>query len=180
MILFLDQRPWLAGAWALFGGITGVFGLKALQPFVDPLLEWYRRRNPDARLRQRLFRLIREGKADTEEFKRCIAEERFWMCLPLPPLFGLFHGLLLGTTIGVLCGFDPESGISASAGAALGLIIGPVLVATLAGLTLACIVDVDKELPLPVRLARRGLVVVSPLLIVPALGYCLWRIFRSA
>ena len=179
LILLLDQQPLLAMPWALVGGIVGLFGLKVVRPFATPLLEWYRGRNPDRGLQHRIFQLICDGETDTEEFKCYMAEERFWMCLPLPPLAGLFHGVVFGPAVGALCGIDDESAVSACAGAAIGLLLGPVLVAFLAGLTLACIVDLNRRLPFLARLARRGPSVVSPLLFVPAIWHCMWRVFRS-
>src|SRR5262249_241616 len=75
--------------------------------------------------------------------------EAFWMTLPLPPLFGLFHGVLLGAVGGALCGLDSDAGVSATVAAALGLVIGPVFVALIAALTLACIVHPRAGLPVP-------------------------------
>ncbi len=67
---------------------------------------------------------------------------------------------------------------AAMTAAALGMLAGPVLVAFVAGGTWACLIRFGKELPLRARLARRGLLVVSPLLIAPAAWYCLQRVAR--
>ncbi|MBI1916645.1 MAG: hypothetical protein HYS12_18210 [Planctomycetes bacterium] len=122
--------------------------------------------------------LTREGKTDTEAFERCLAEVPFGNYLALPPLFGLFHGVWLGALGGALCGLNTDWGFSAFAAAALGMVVGPISIAFVAGMTLAWTVEVDKGLPLRVRLARRGLLVVSPLFIVPAAWYCVRRVVR--
>jgi hypothetical protein len=179
LILLLDRQPWVAVFWAFAGLLLGLFGLIALRPFADPLFEWYRSLNQDAEFLQlRIHSLIRKGKANSEEFKCCIKEDSFWMALAISPLCGLFHGGFIGPIIGALCGFD-DAGISASGGALLGMLIGPVLVACWMSLIMACTVDLDRRLPFRGRLVRRGLLVVSPLLIVPATWHCLRRIFRT-
>jgi hypothetical protein len=175
LVLLLDPDPWLAGPWAVGGIIIGLAGMRIVRAFSSPLLEWYSSRNPDATLTHRIFSLIGEGKADTDEYKRCMAEQTYWMCLPVAPLFGLLHGTLAGAVVGAFCGFDSESGVPASSGAALGLLVGPVFVSFVAALTLATLVRPDPGLPLQLRLARRGLLLVSPLLIVPAVWHCLKR-----
>lgn len=189
----MDPHPWLAVPW-LVGGIgIGLFGLKAVRPSAAPLLEWYRGLNPDPGLRRRIVEsrslwLMSQDKIDSEEFDRwidskefkfCMAEEQFWVSVLLPPLFGLYHGVRVGATFGALCGLiDDEIGVSACTGAAWGLLVGPLLIAIVAGLTLACIVDVNRSTSLRARLARRALLVISPLLFVPAAFHSLKKVIH--
>jgi hypothetical protein len=173
LILLLDQRPWVAGLWAIAGALTGFFGFNALRPLSLPMLEWYHHWNEDEERLRLMDSLTCEGKTDSEEFERCLAEEAFAAYLAVPPFVGLFHGILLGAIGGALCGIDRDAGISASAGAALGVLVGPVLVAFVAGVAMASVVPLAPPLSWRERLARRGLLVVSPLLIVPAAWYCL-------
>lgn len=170
----------LAMSWAIGGVVVGFFGLRALRPFSSPLLAWYRSWNEDEERNIRMFMLATEGKTDTEEFKRCLAEEAFAMYLAIPPIFGLFHGVLLGSIGGALCALDSNWGVSASATALFGMLIGPVLVMLVAGMTLAFLIDLDKRLSLHARLARRGLLVISPLLFVPAAWHCLKSVVRRS
>ena len=170
MILVLDDRPWLAVPWAVGGALVGLFGLHTLRPFADPLLAWYRRRNPNDP--DRILMLVRDGKTETEEFARYVAEDTFWMSLPIPPLFGLCHGVLAGAVVGALCG-------SGAAGALSGVLIGPVVIAFLAAVTLACSVEVGGNYPVGARWARRGLLLVSPVLVLPAACHCLWAVCHS-
>ena len=137
------------------------------------MLDWLSRHTPYGVLTGRIFTLIAEGKTDSEEYKRCLAEQIYWMCLPIPPLAGLFHGTLIGALVGALYGLDRNSGIPAAVTAALGLLVGPVYIAFIAAVTLACIVRLDPSLPLHSRLRCRGLLVVSPLLAIPCGWYCL-------
>jgi hypothetical protein len=100
-----------------------------------------------------------------------MAEEDFWHCLPVAPLFGLFHGVLAGAVVGALCG-------SGAAGALVGVLVGPMFVACVVALTVASSVDVGRHLSFPVRCTRRILLVVSPLLFIPAAWHSLWTVFR--
>src|ERR1019366_5032434 len=112
---------------------------------------------------------------ESEEYKRCMAEQMYWMHLAVAPGFGLFHGVFIGPLGDALCGLDSDS-VSAATGAALGLLIGPVFVAFVVAITLGCIVPPGPGLSFRVRLARRGLLFISPLLIVPCVWYCLQRV----
>ena len=164
----------------MVGMVIAFFGWKVLRPISFPLLEWYHNRNTDPQQMSRIHTLLAAGKTHSEEFERYIDQEAFWMTLPLPPLFGLFYGVLLGAVGGALCGLDGDAYISASAAATLGLLIGPVLVALVAAMTLACIVHFRPGLPVRSRLARRGLLIISPLLFVPAAFHCVQRMIQRA
>jgi hypothetical protein len=173
LVFLLDPQPWFAVPWAVGGGIVGLFGLKVLRPFADPLLDWYRNRNPNhVALQRRILTLSVEEKTNTEEFERSIEEEMFWMSLPLAPLLGLFHGVLFGTILGALSG-------SGADGALIGMLLGPVFIACIAALTLAVMVNVGTGLSWSARLRRRASVVVSPLLIVPAVWHCLRTVLEG-
>ncbi len=168
VVFLLDEQPWLGLLWAMGGGLIGFFGLAILGPFGNPMLDWYRRFNPEGPLQQRrIFELMLEGQEYTEALREYAEEGYFWMCLPLAPLFGMFHGVLFGGIFGALGG-------SGSLGALCGVFIGPVLVACLASVTVACNADVGKQKPIRVRFARRALLVFSPLLIAPAICYSVW------
>jgi hypothetical protein len=58
------------------------------------------------------------------------------------------------------------------------MLVGPGLVAFVAGATLACLPRPDDHLPSRVRWARRGMLVLSPLLLAPAAWHCLRRALR--
>ena len=195
LIIVLDQQLWFAIPWVLAGIVVGRFGLKALQPFQSPFYDWYRSWYPDDGLASRMLTLMDDDNAEpdadmelrmdklmddyleSEEYKSRMAEEMYWMSLAIPPLGGLFHGVFIGPLGGALCGIDSDS-VSAATGALLGLLVGPVFVAFVVAITSACIVDPGPGLSFRVRLARRGLLFISPLLIVPCVWYCLKRVLQ--
>ena len=120
-----------------------------------------------------MYELVREEKTQTEKYERWVEDEVFVDTLAGVPLVGLFYGVLLGPILGAL--WRPNIGMIASAfaSAALGLLMGPVLLSALAGMTVACVYRPERRLPLRVRLSRRGLLAISSLLVVPAMWYSL-------
>ena len=178
MILALDQQPWPAAFWAVGGPVIGFFGMRVLRTFSTPLAEWYRGRNDGRSRLDRMATLLMEGKTESEEFQRLSAEDTFLACVAVPPLFGLFYGIPLGAIGGALCALDRDLGIPASVTAALGMIIGYVYLSGIAALTCACVVSLDGALPFRVRMVRRGLLLISPLLMIPAVLHCLHSVMR--
>jgi len=180
LILLQDHLPVLAGAWTIGGAMVGLFGLTLLEHLSVPFMWWYERFFGNDERRRLLSTLIRDGKTDTEECRRLMDDKLFSMSLAVPPVAGLFYGTLLGAIVGALCGLDSDYGVAASAGAALGMLLGPVFLAFGAAITLACVaVGRGTRLSWRERLARRGLLVVSPLLIVPCIWYCLRTLIRQ-
>jgi hypothetical protein len=178
LVLLLDEHPWLAVPWALTGTLLALLGWKAFYRLSLQVFEWNSTRKRNADLRRRIFLLIAERKTDAEEFKQLTAEDMFQRHLLLAPLVGLVHGLLLGPVAGALFGLDDTASISASLGAALGSVLGPMLIAFLVALTVAYCVELDNSLPFRERLARRALLILSPLLILSFAWRCLRRLFR--
>jgi len=144
-------------------------------------VDWYLWRNTSVERELRMHTLaLHEEAIESEEIERWMEEDEFRHALPIPPLFGLLHGTLAGPIVGALCGLDSDLAVSASTGAAWGILIGPVLVALIAGAAMASTVRMNRELPLRVRLVRRGLLVISAVYIVPALWHCLKTIGHSS
>jgi hypothetical protein len=192
LVALLDPNPWLAIPWALGGVLIGLFALRLLRPFATPLMQWYRRH--DAKNDMMLDFLMAAGKMhpdddaleqylrnrmESKEYRRTRDHEIYWWSMAVPPLGGLIYGLLFGGIGGALCGLDGESGITASEAAALGLIVGPVFLAAVGATTFACIVPPPGD-SFAARLAHRGLMLLSPLLFVPCLWYCVRTLARSS
>jgi hypothetical protein len=171
LILVLDRTPLPAALWAAGGVLLGSFGWGVLRPFYD-LFEWYHRRfsAPDAWPGSPA---AGETEMDPDEEQDRFCAAAFGAYVALPPLFGLFYGVLLGPLVGALGPLD--SSFPAAVGAGVGVLVGPMLVSFLAGLALACVARLDRRASRQVRLARRGLLVVSPVLIFPAAWACLRR-----
>jgi hypothetical protein len=180
LILVSDALPIMSGVWTISGAIIGLFGQKVLHLFSTPYARWYERFVGEEQRRQLLFALMREGRTATAEYRRLRKDQQFAMILSLPPLIGLFYGALLGPVVGALCALDSEYGISASASAALGLLLGPAVVAFGFGMILASSeVRRGSGLSWRERIARRALLAISPLLIVPCVWYCLRTVIQQ-
>jgi hypothetical protein len=175
----LDGDPWLALPWAVGGLLLGRFGLKVLRPLASPYWNWYRSRFSDTELRHDFLVMTPEGAADDEKVKRWLEEASYSRNMAGAPLGGLFHGVLAGPIVGALAGIDGKVDVSAAMGAAIGIFLWPLFLAFLTGATFACLLRLRPELPLRVRLARRGLLVVAPLVFVLALWHCLVRTRRQ-
>ena len=126
-----------------------------------------------------MIELAIEEKTETEEFKHLSENESFGMMAIAPPMCGLFHGALLGGIGGALCKLDPTLDITASQGALYGVLFGMVGIAFLAAVIFAVMIPGDKTQPLTSRMARRALMLVSPLFVFPIVWYCVkWMVKR--
>jgi hypothetical protein len=180
MILLLDPHPWPAWLWVAAGCAVGLFGFRAFRPFAEPLAEWYLWRNTTVERELRIATLAMDERAiETEEIKEWKEQQEFRLALVISPLAGLFHGTLAGGIVGALCGLDSDLDVSASTGAALGVLVGPAIVALAAGAAMASVVHLSRELPLRVRLVRRGVLLISAVYIIPAIWHCLKTMCRS-
>jgi hypothetical protein len=123
---------------------------------------------------------MREGRTATAEYRRMMEDQHFAMSLSLPPLAGLFYGTLLGAVAGAIVGLGRGNGVSAQAGAVLGMLTGQVLLAFAAAIALAFVaIRRGAGLSWRERIARRALLVISPLVIVPCVWYCLRTVIRQ-
>jgi hypothetical protein len=187
VVLLADRRLDLAAPWAAGGVIVGLFGLKVLRPFSSPMWEWYRLwSRHEARIQptcvldhNETISSEEQGLHRAEESQRNREEWDMALYLALPATFGLFHGILWGPLFGALLGLDDDVGFAASVGAVLGVVIGPVVVAFIAGVTLACIAGPIPGRSWRARLARRCWIVAAPLLFVPCVWYCLRTMVRQ-
>jgi len=202
LILWFDRNWLAAAAWLAAGSAVGALGTKVLPPWAGPVWDWYRGFWQDADREERLWqlnmrvldriddephlaeralsegtesRLFEEilGKADFAEYERLTVEESGDAFLWMPLFVGLFHGTLGGGVVGALAPLDPDVTIAAWQAAALGTIMGSVIVSFLASLMFSLWVPIRKELPLVTRVWRRALVAASPLLVVPLTWHCL-------
>jgi hypothetical protein len=173
-----DGDPWLALPWAVGGLLLGGFGLKVLRTLDSPYWNWYRSRFCDAELTHDILAMTPKEAAHNEKVKRRLEEESYLRYMAGAPLGGLFHGVLAGPIAGALAGIDGKVDVSAAMGAAMGILLWPLFLTFLTGVTFACLLRLRPELPLRVRLARRGLLAVAPLVFVLALWHCLVRTRR--
>lgn len=179
LVFIFDQKPSLAACWFACGACIGLVAFRILRPFGSPFLEWYQNFFYDPERTHLMLTLLLQGKDNTEEYTRYIEEQGWSAYLALPPLSGLFHGFLLGGIGGALCSLDSHLNIDASTGAAVGLLVGPILVSGIASVTLAFLVPpLDKRLPLKARIGRRTLLIVSPVLFFPAAWYSLKKVAK--
>jgi hypothetical protein len=173
LALLRDASPFLAGLWLVGGAFIGLVLPREIGPVLLPLFEWYHKRILSMNRLGRMYELGREQKTQTEVHDELVDDEVFVGTLAAVPLAGLFHGALIGPIVGAL--WRPYIGMSAaaSASAALGLLVGPMLLSALAGITVACVYRPQRTLPLRVQLSRRGLLAISSLLVIPAVWHSL-------
>lgn len=164
--LILFDHNWPAGgAWLALGMLIGVVGPVVGRSISTPLLQWYDRAWNGEERSQRM-----DGWPPTAESVEKWVQSKFAARLLLvPPLFGLFHGCLFGPYVGVLAAWD--SGCAGWKGAVGGLLLGPVFISLLSGVTLAWIA------PRSTAASVHGyepwwMWLVSPVFLIPALWYC--------
>jgi hypothetical protein len=184
LLLLLEGNVWTASVWVLFGVLIGWLGPKEYRLLERPLVDWYGSLNPNrGQIERRMSEIkgkwpfdvdeVDRRMMEDEEYLRLLAEGHCWIVLAVPPLFGLMYGPLVGPVLGVLFALDRSLGISPSAGAWIGLLMGPIVVTFVAARTLACVVEVDRTVSFLSRVARRAPLIGSPFLFVPFLWHCL-------
>ena len=189
LIIFVDGNVTGGLSWLSAGFFIGSCGIQVLTPLATPFQHWYQRfQTSDDHLGQLMritmagidagrdeesLRKAMERYQASDEYERFLEDVTFSTMLAVPPLFGLLHGTLLGGIVGALAPISPELGVSSGRGALLGILIGPLLLSFLAAATCFVMYRSPMRTSRSVRLTRRVKLLVSPVLIIPAILYCL-------
>ena len=179
LVLWFDRNPSAAALWLLVGVAVGTCALRIFGPFSTPVFDWFHHFASAPEKKHRMVELLIEEKTDSEEFKRLLEEEVYWMTAMIPPTCGLVHGPLFGAIGGALGALDPTLDITVSQGALYGILFGMLGFPFIAAGITAVMVPTDKTQPLTTRIARRGLMLVSPLLVIPLIWHCFRWMFKG-
>ena len=192
-LVYCFDRDFVTGLnWFSAGLFIGSCGIPLLRPLAAPFRQWYQRFQNQVAYLEQVMRIVMEGKEEGLEeedirermeryqasaaFQRHMEESIFGLTMAISPLAGLLYGTLLGGIIGALCPVSPELQVTAGRGAFLGVTVGPVLFAFLVAVLCAIILPIPKQTTRSVHVSRRLALLVSPVLIVPAMIRCLKRV----
>lgn len=181
--------------WFSAGLFIGSCGIQLLRPLATPFHDWYWKLGGGERYSDRMMKVMLEAHEEgmgmeeleerlkqyqqTKEFQRHMESSLYGVTMALSPLFGLFYGTLAGGILGALCPISPELHMNSGQGALLGIGLGPVFLSFVASATCAVMHPTPKYSPRSVGRSRRLALLVSPVLIIPAVLYCLQRVSGS-
>ncbi|HEY2414777.1 MAG TPA: hypothetical protein VGI40_21205 [Pirellulaceae bacterium] len=203
LVGWFDRNLYAALAWLAVGIVIGSLGSKLVEGLGLKVFDWchgfWKDRDRDKRMDELLMRMLESAEAtgvsgdeqhldldeqrlelmraapEWAEFERLGEEDSLGAFLGMPVFVGLVHGSLLGGIAGALSPLDPSVRLPAWQGAVLGILVGIVAVSFLAAIIFAVYVPMPQRLSLSTRLARRIVIAVSPLFVVPIA----WHYFRS-
>jgi hypothetical protein len=174
--LRFDSRPALAVFWVAAGATVSPVVPSAARSLLPRVFQWYQDRFVGAFRLSHLDARFRDERTQTEAVSRSsddVDEMAFAGTLAVMPLVGVFYGILLGPILGALWRPSIGTTVPASAGAALGLVVGPAWLSAVAGVAIACVYRPQRRVSARTRWLRRGLIAISAVLLVPALLYAL-------
>ena len=176
LVVWSDGAYAVGGCFVAWGTFMGCFGWRALTVGFAVVHDWAKTHCTDPNVEMAAIGEMLEaedsareqGKLDEEDFeipdtpaqRQWTRDELFTVSFSIPWLMGLIHGVGFGGLGGAMLGIVPSSGFSVTAGAVSGALGGAVTVTFLVAVLTAL---------LPLSLRHRLLLVVSPLLAVPAL-----------
>jgi hypothetical protein len=194
LVGWFDQNSLAALAWLVAGFIIGSLGPKLVGGLDTVVFGWYNSFWKDDVRDMRIVQLVHtmfeseeykrlsddeqrleymmELAPESAEYNRLVEEDSFGSILSMPLFVGLFHCIRLGGIVGALCPLDPSVRVPAWQGAAMGAVAGFFFVSFLAAFVFAVYLPVPNESSFSARLARRALIAVSPLLVVPIAWRC--------
>jgi hypothetical protein len=175
----------VAGCFAAWGMLMGLVGWRTLGLVMCFVRDWAEKHLNDPRVKEaswseisEAIELAQEGHdfdednfemPDSPTERRWMQEEFFTMALSIPWFLGLIHGVGIGGLLWSLIALIPGLETSVTAAAIQGAVGGAVLVTCIGAVVLAVIPMSKDSLSLPLSLRQRLLVLIGPLLVVPAL-----------
>ena len=176
LVVWSDAAYAVAGCFVAWGTLMGCLGWRALTVGMAVVHDWAKTHCTEPNVEMAAmgefldaFDSAREqGKVDEENWempdtpaqRQWTRDELFTVSFSIPWLVGLIHGVGVGGLGGAVLALVPSTGCSVTTGAVVGAIGGSVAVTLLVAVLTAL---------LPLSLRQRMLLVVSPLLAVPAL-----------
>jgi hypothetical protein len=190
LLVYLFDREAIAGLnWLSAGIFIGTCGIQLLKPLATPFHDWYERLGGGERYLDRMMEVMLEGHEEeisqeelrerlekyqqSREFQQYLENSLYGVTLAVAPLFGLFYGILGGGVLGAVCPISPELHVTSGRGAVLGIMLGPLFISFIASATCAVMHPVPKYSLRSVDRSRRLTLLVSPVLVVPAVFHCL-------
>jgi hypothetical protein len=185
LIIFSDGAYAIAGCFAGWSLLMAAIGWRILMVATSIIHDWAESRFSDPNVDMDALREVMEFVDTARECDDLDAEnlpipnspaQRQWMrdelfatVLSLPWFMGFVHGVGFGGLLSPLIALIPSLETSVTAAAVTGVVGGAVLVACVTALFLAVIPSPKDDLSLPFSRWQRLLLLISPLLVVPAL-----------
>jgi hypothetical protein len=185
LLVWRDGAYAVAGCFGAWGMLMGLVGLRTLMTVMFIVRDWAEKYFTDPRVEEAASREIFdavESAQEREDFdednieipnslaqRRWMQDEFFTMALTIPWFMGLVHGVGVGGLLWTLIALIPSLEASVTIAAIQGAVGGAVLVTCIVAVVLAVVPLPKDSLSLPLSLRQRLLVLIGPLLVLPAL-----------
>lgn len=183
LIVWSEWAYVVAGCFVAWGMLMGLVGWRTLTVFSAVISDWAESRFNDPKVEMAATLEMMEAVDAVRELddfdeenieipdspaqRQEMRDKFFAMALSIPWFMGLIHGVGVGGLLWALIALIPSLETSVASAAITGSVGGAVLVACIAAAVLAVVPLPNDALSLSLR--QRLLVLVSPLLVVPAL-----------